>query len=287
MNKTGIHKLYNWKKGMVSWKIGKTLYLSVVFTWQLPAAKKLAKSWKGKVIAGGPAVSVMPDYLRDVAACYTETVFPVLAHHNPMATFTTRGCPNNCSFCAVPKSEGEFRELEQWVVAPVVCDNNLLASSRQHFDSVIDRLKAMPYVDFNQGLDARHLTSHHLDRLSELRVTTLRFAFDHIDKETIIMNALSQAKRKGFRDLRVYVLIGHEDTPEDAIYRLEIVRGAGALTNPMRYQPLYSVKKNEYVGDRWTENELKNVMRYYSRLIFLGHIPFDEYCDSMNSRRKQ
>ena len=39
----------NWrgKNGPLMWRIGDTLYLSVVFTWDLPKAKAIAKAWKG------------------------------------------------------------------------------------------------------------------------------------------------------------------------------------------------------------------------------------------------
>ena len=35
--------MYQWRKEIAQWKIGKTLYLSVVFTWDLPKARELAK----------------------------------------------------------------------------------------------------------------------------------------------------------------------------------------------------------------------------------------------------
>ncbi len=269
--------MYNWKKQIVTWKIGKTLYLSVVFTWQLPEAKKIAELHKGPVIAGGPAVSLMPDYLRDVGDCQTETIFPVLSMHNPMATFTTRGCPAQCSFCAVPQTEGEFRELESWTPTPLVCDNNLLESSRRHFDRVMYSLRPMPFVDFNQGLDPSLLRPHHLDRMSELTRVKIRFSFDSINDEAVVMDAIAQAQSRGLDDIGVYVLIGYNDSPEDAQYRLEMVRSTGAMPNPMRYQPLYSLRKNEYVGDGWTGQELSKMTRYYSRLIHLGRIPYDEF----------
>ena len=36
-------------------------------------------------------------------------------------------------------------------------------------------------------------------------------------------------------------------------------------------------EKNSYVGDGWTEIELRKYMKYYSRLRYLEHIPFDEF----------
>ena len=136
------------------------MYLSVPFTWLLPEARAAAVAYSGPVRVGsGPAVDLMPDYLADVAQVGGESPIPPLAIHNPLATFTTRGCPNRCPFCAVPLIEGDLRELEDWPVRPIICDNNLLAASLKHFDKVIDRLKTLPWVDFNQGLEARRFLS--------------------------------------------------------------------------------------------------------------------------------
>ena len=94
-----------WAKDVIFWALNRTLYLSVPFTFMLPRARELAQSWKGPVIAGGPAVYIQPDYVKDFAKIgYSEDVEPIspLAMHNPLATYTTRGCPNNCSFCLSP-----------------------------------------------------------------------------------------------------------------------------------------------------------------------------------------
>lgn len=52
-----------WAKDVTSWRLGHTLYLSVPFTWLLPQARKLALAHrrKGPVLAGGPAVRLLPD----------------------------------------------------------------------------------------------------------------------------------------------------------------------------------------------------------------------------------
>jgi len=271
------HTNVGWRKGIAAWRMGQALYLSVPFTWLLPEARELAAAHGGPVYAGGPAVDLMPAYLADVAVVGEPCPVPPLPLHNPLATFTTRGCPNRCPFCAVPRIEGEFRELADWPVRPIVCDNNLLASSRRHFDRVIERLKRLPWVDFNQGLDARLFSAYHASRIAELKAVKVRFAFDTLAAETAVADAVSLARRHGLRDLGVYVLIGYNDTPDEARYRLETVRSWGIPPNPMRYQPLDALEKNAYVAPGWTARELKRMMRYYSRLRWLGHVPFDDY----------
>jgi hypothetical protein len=219
----------------------------------------------------------MPDYLADVATVNQPCPVEPLLFHNPLATFTTRGCPNHCGFCAVPKLEPGYRELPDFRPAPFVCDNNLLAASQAHFDRVIDRLKAMPFVDFNQGLEARLLKPHHARRLAELRQVKIRFAFDHISNETAVADAITLCRAHGLKDFGVYVLIGFRDTPDDAMYRLDKVREWGIRPNPMRFQPLDALTKNQYLAPGWTEKQIGRVVRYYSRLRWLEHIPFEDY----------
>lgn len=262
----------------MTWRCGEVLYISVVFTWMLSKAEKIARCHNNKVIAGGPAVQLMgADWADEV---YPDTIFDVLAMHNPLATFTTRGCPRKCKYCIVPKIEGDLVELKSWKPAPIVCDNNILAASNKHFEKVIDSLLPFPYVDFNQGLDARLFTSYHADQLCRLKSVKMRFGFDHRNCEKYVYDAISTARKAGLKDSRlfgIYVLIGHDDNLEDALYRLEKVREWGIWPNPMRFQPLDTIVKNSYVADGWTDKNLRRVMRYYSRLRYFEHIPFKDY----------
>lgn len=93
--------MYQWRKGIAQWVVGKKLYLSVPFTWLLDEAHRIATEWQDDYTIGGPGV-------MEPNTC--EGFEPIL-FHNPCATFTTRGCVNNCSFCAVPKLEGDLKEI--------------------------------------------------------------------------------------------------------------------------------------------------------------------------------
>lgn len=105
LNDEGSMKRSGWYKDIAEWRIGGTFYLSVPFTWLLPKALKLAREHKGPVQAGGPAVQLMPNYLSDAAKVNQPCPVEPLIFHNPLATFTSRGCPNNCGLCAVPRLE--------------------------------------------------------------------------------------------------------------------------------------------------------------------------------------
>lgn len=274
--------MYEWSKNIFEWNAGDTLFLSIVFSWQLPQALKRIQQPKfgeTKFVVGGPAVKLHPDYLTSYAT-YGYDIPGMLQKHNPDATKTSIGCVRNCSFCAVPKTEGKLKELSDWPVLPIVCDNNLLACSQKHFDGVIDKLKALDWCDFNQGLDARLLTQYHADKLAELKNPQVRLAWDNIKDERHLLAAITKLRKAGIprRKMSCYVLIGFNDTPEDALYRLESLTYAlGINPNPMRYQSLDSKKRNEYVGEHWTNKELVRYMRYWSNLKNTGGVPFAEF----------
>lgn len=273
-------KTNGWKGGLVEWTEDKTAFISVVFSWQLSAAYQRAIWWKAegyKVRVGGPAVTFNPGYLADVAQI--GGAINALPRHNPNATYTTRGCVRRCPFCTVPQIETDFVELTEWEPRPIVCDNNLLASSLSHFNRVIDRLKPISGIDFNQGLDARLLTKHHANRLAELNMLYVRLAWDDIHLERQFINATELLHRAGFpkRMIRPYILIGYNDTPDDALYRLETARKLGTTPYPMRYQPLNALRRNEYVHPSWTNRELTRFVRYWSNLAHLESIPFQEF----------
>ena len=266
---------------MVEWTEGNTAFLSVVFTWDLPKAYQRAVWLSAEgydVRAGGPAVLLMPDYLSNVARINGDGV-DALPHHNPNATFTSRGCIRKCKFCAVPKIEGDLVELDQWSVRPIVFDNNLLACSQRHFDLVIDSLLRLTDIDFNQGLDARLLSAYHADRLAQLKLSCVRLAWDHISEEPSVLRACDLLIAAGIpsRLINVYVLIGFDDDPESALYRLQTLKNLGYKPFPMRYQPLDTLRKNSYIAESWTQNELARYMKYWARQAYLSGIPFEQF----------
>jgi len=273
--------VHEWSKKLLEWNVGNTLFLSVVFSWQLPQALnriRQPKFGETQFVVGGPAVKLNPDYLKNWAV-YGNDIPGMLQRHNPDATRTSLGCVRNCKFCSVPKIEGKLRELTDWPVLPIVCDNNLLACSMKHFDGVIDKLKHLEWCDF-QGLDARLLTQHHANRLAEMKNPTMRLAWDNIKDEGSVVSALVKLRKAKIprKNIRCYVLIGLNDDPENALYRCETLWFAlGIQPSPMRYQPLDSMKRNEYVGENWTNKELVRYMRYWSNLKNTAGVPFNEF----------
>ena len=252
-----------WPKKPVHWIENGKVYVSVVFTWQV---EDVLPGW----VLGGPGAKLLGIDNGDYPGAIKK--------HNPDACFTTRGCIRKCGFCAVPILEGDFREIEKPELGPIVCDNNFLASSRKHFDRVIDGLKRFNDIDFNQGLDSRLMDEYKATRLAELDIGRIRLSWDYIDIEPfgaiyLLHNYAKIPKSK----ISVYVLIGFNDTPGEALYKLKTILERGYRPYPLRYQPLDARRKNDYIGPGWTSKEFYRFTQYWSRLRHYGSIPFNEF----------
>ena len=279
----------DWQKVPVYLNLKSKVYVSVVFTWHLKLVREFAISTKKRITVGGPAVKIMPDYFSDLPNVKVGIRPPInfIEAHNPLATFTTRGCPNTCTYCAVPKLEPEFIELQNYPIKPLVCDSNFLAASQCHIESFISKAEQLPFVDFNQGLDARLFTEEHAKLFKRLPRPIIRFAMDTKDREGDTFRAIGLCKKYGFNNIAIYILINHEETPDEALYKLEYIKSLGVNTFPMRYQPLWSLEYNEHVSDKWSyqfgehaNKWLKEVCRYYSMYRRLGISSFDIWMDA-------
>lgn len=143
--------------------------ISVSFTWDIKEGERLYRAWSSfydHVEIGGPA-------FNDQGGEFISGRFI-----KPGVTITSRGCPRNCGFCLVPKREGRIRELpikDGWIVQ----DNNLLACSRHHIETVFEMLRRQPHpADFTAGLDARLLKPWHIEQFKSLKSPRLWFACD-------------------------------------------------------------------------------------------------------------
>lgn len=73
--------------------------------------------------------------------------------------FLTRGCPNHCKWCIVPKKEGkvapymDIEEVAQDRKKIILMDNNILAS--EYGITQLEKIVLLGlWVDFNQAIDA-------------------------------------------------------------------------------------------------------------------------------------
>lgn len=206
-----------------------TVHISVTFSYDVKRAEILAEQW-GKIAhttVGGPAVG---DWGGDfVPGKYLKRGYVI----------TSRGCPNNCWFCDVPRREGGIRELpitDGWNVL----DSNLLACSDAHISAVFSMLKKQKRrPEFTGGLEAARLTNKHVAMLWDLHPKQMFFAYDTPDDLEPLIEAGRKLRYADFTrsHLRCYVLIGYpKDTIAKAKKRLLQTWKAGFLPMAMLWK---------------------------------------------------
>ena len=220
------------------------VHISVAFSEDIPLAERLAEMWKqvAPVSVGGPAY-------KDAGGDFVPGKYIKKGY-----VITSRGCPNNCWFCAAWKNEGRtVREL------PItegynLLDNNILACSDRHVKAVFRMLMAgkKKYhkpIEFTGGLEAARLKQWHVDELLKLKPKQLFFAYDTPDDLDPLWCAGEMFYRSGLslksHTLRCYVLCGFNgDTIEKAEMRMINTVMAGFMPMAMYYlDPKTGTKK--------------------------------------------
>jgi len=231
--------------------------------------------------------------------------------------YTTRGCVNKCPWCGVHRLEPDYvpyidikpiirslRDKHGDKAALCLMDNNVLASP--DLRRIVDDLLELGYgrgqytnttprkqrvIDFNQGLDATHVTEANMKLLSRLNIRPMRIAFDRVQEKAQYVKALELANSHGVKEFSNYMLYNFDDTPLDLYARLfvnielnerwiagEKDRIAGKIYSyPMRYAPIdektgeggnrtreaangcTSRRRNWLTGPVWTKRFTRNI----------------------------
>jgi len=208
---------------------------------------------------------------------------------NKSILFSTRGCIRKCPFCVVPKLEGNIKVAIEDVrrfIHPdhkevILWDNNFLASPIWK-KTISDPLELDIKVDFNQGLDARLMNEEKAGYIAELKMPTVRMAYDFIKEKSAVEKAVEYLETAGVRKRKIlfYALYNFYlpetsigDTPEEFFTRIKDITNMGCVSYPMRYEPLDSLKKNGFVSPNWTQKQHTMIGNARRVLGFGGAFP--------------
>lgn len=214
------------------WQTKEPVQVSCTFTYDRPRAEMLADQWS----AAGYPVEVGGAAYNHPGGPFTRGQFL-----KPGCIITSRGCNNDCWFCAVPKREGEIREI------PIteghdICDGNLLQCSEQHIRAVFKMLGDQKQkATFTGGLEAALLKDWHIHLLATIKPKIVFVAYDTPDDYEPLVQAAKMLKPAVFtpksHNLQCYVLIGYpKDTIPKAEKRLREVLSLGLTPFAMLYK---------------------------------------------------
>ncbi len=161
-----------------------------------------------KIIKGGTGydpLSQLPDEIDRLQPDYS--IYPNIPKDTAYG-FLTRGCPNKCRWCVVPKKEGAIRpymDVDEIAIEGrrklVLMDNNILAAGDyciQQLQKIIERGYR---VDFNQALDARLVTDEIAQLLAKVKWldnNRIRFGCDTHGQIAECERAMNMINRYGF-----------------------------------------------------------------------------------------
>jgi len=247
-------------------------YFSVIFTWDIPEmiqAVNMVRSWGKEVEIGGPAATFMHTYIHTQTGIEPHYGLDGRFEFVPgdyELTFTSRGCPHKCRFCGVSRVEPDALEYDNFLLASMIGDNNILATSWGHQELVVHKfVDSGRRVDINSGFDARFFQEKHYELYSKLNIFWWRFAFDGMEVEDDVRRVAAMMKSYGFdrHHVTFYCLIGFPgQTIEECHYRLQTIMELGMNPYPMRFWPLNSLNRR-YVAPGWNEDLLYRMSMYY------------------------
>ena len=177
--------------------------------------------------------------------------------------YLTRGCPNHCRWCVVPKKEGEIRPYMTWreLVRPdtdklVLMDNNILACEYGR-EQLMSMIGSGYRIDFNQGMDARLVDDEIADVLSRISwIRFIRFSCDQKSQIGPVRDTIELLGKYGVKPYRIFIYLLVTADIQDAADRVEALKRYKAIN-------LYAqAERNERLGIIPNKMQLEFQQRY-------------------------
>lgn len=271
-----LMKLSAWHKGVgddVKWWIPlehyDCVYSSKAFTFT-PEEDALPEN----TIKGGTGYGMCDELPRHIHAIQPDyTIYPKVDY---AVGYLTRGCPNNCPWCVVPKKEGNIRpastwqEIKRWDKRDIVfMDNNVLACNHG-LTQIEDMIGKSVRVDFNQGLDARLIDKEVANMLAKINwIRSIRMSCDTDVMLDVVMSKIELLRECGIKPWRIFVYLLVTDIPS-AEMRAVTLRDAGVDVFAQPYR--------DFTNNVELTTEQKHFVRWVNRKeIFKSVDNFADY----------
>ena len=194
----------------------------------------------------------------------------------------TRGCPNRCPWCVVPKMDGnEIRHVADlrdfWDGQKVVrlLDDNIMADADE-FCRDCEQLSGAGVHVIWEALDARLVNDQTASALATVKhFKRIHFAWDSHAQDDAVPRCIETLKRHGLKPWRLmfYVLVGFNTDRGYDLHRVYTLRDMGANPFVMPFDKSDPYQRNLA---RWCNN----------KVIFAAAPRFEDYENQRKATRK-
>lgn len=232
--------------------------------------------------AGYDIYSTLPEEIDLIKPDYS--INPSIGHKTAYG-FLTRGCPNKCKWCIVPKKEGDIKpymDVEEIAIDGrnelILMDNNILASDHgiEQIEKIIkmnEGRKKKIKVDFNQGLDARLVTDEIAKMLSRLKwIQQIRFGCDTPKQIEECEKACAMIDKHGYKGEYFFYCILLDDFDESFI-RVNHWKKKGSSRYLPHCQPFRDIGNKSQIIPQWQ----KDMARWTDRKHLFRSCEFEDF----------
>lgn len=230
-----------------------------------------------EIVKGGTGydyTATLPEAMEYLVPDYS--IYPSIDKRTAYG-FLTRGCPNHCKWCVVPKKEGgikPYMDIEQIAVDGrdhiILMDNNVLACDYglQQIEKII-RLGLR--VDFNQALDARLVTDDVAELLARVKwIKRIRFGCDTPKQIEDCQRAMDMINKHGYKgEYFLYTIL--TDDYEECVYRVSCWQYYPKVV--VHAQPFRDIDNPNQIIPQWQ----KDMARWANRKELYRSCEFMDY----------
>ena len=183
--------------------------------------------------------------------------------------FAMRGCRFKCSFCVVPRKEGNAHSkstIRQLLTNKtnsnflMLLDNDFFGNP--NWSDCIEEIKDLKLrVNFSQGLNIRIISERQAMALASVdfrdnsnNMPRIYFAWDQIKDERTILRGFHRCIDAGIKpyQMQFFVLIGYDSTPEQDLHRVMTIKSLGAdpYVMPFKKKDPYQMRFTRWVNRR-------------------------------------
>lgn len=241
-----------------------------------------------EVVKGGSGYSI---YVENGRECYNKTkdtglpyeiehIYPDYSLYGISDTaygFLTRGCPRGCDFCHVAVKEGRVSEKvadlsEFWNNQKniVLMDPNITAC-KDWENLFVQLIDSHAWIDFNQGIDIRVMTTKKAQMLKQMRIKHIHIAWDRYEDKKYIVPRMKEFKEStgwNRQKVTVYVLCGFNTTIEQDLERIYTIKEIG-------FQPYVMLYNKQSIPRGHVLHKLQRYVN--SKQIFWSVDTFEDY----------